>query len=136
MITLGVDRVGYSFRTFDSMIHKKLNVYIKIKSLILLVYNITSTLPSIEKYNLGSQMCRSSLSIISNLSEGLVKSSPKDKLRFIEMAYASLSELDTQIEICFELHYINLEIFKELEEKCIEIAKMLSGLRKRIKSTQ
>jgi four helix bundle protein len=121
-------------RIFTYMIHKKLNVYIKSKTLVLEIYKLTSNLPGQERFNLGSQMRRASISILSNLAEGLVKSSKADKLRFIEIAYASLSELDTQIEISCELQFINKREHLKLERLCEDIAKMLSGSRKRIKS--
>jgi len=61
------------------------------------VYKITSMFPSEEKYGLISQMRRCAVSIPSNIAEGAGRSSDKDYSRFLEMAYGSAYELETQI---------------------------------------
>ena len=81
-------------------------------------------------FGFKDQITRSSLSIASNIAEGLEKESDKEKMRFIEIAKGSGAELITQIYIGIEIGYIEktsgLSWVKELNE----ILKMLSGLKK------
>lgn len=60
--------------------------------------------------------------------------SNREKLHFIEVAYGSLYETMSQIEIALDLNYINQEDFSQIEEEVVNIAKMLSGLRKSIEN--
>ena len=59
--------------------HKKLEVYKKSSELVKLVYQLTETFPKSELYGLTSQIRRSEISIISNLSEGASRKSPADR---------------------------------------------------------
>ncbi len=54
-----------------NLTHKKLDVYIKSKLLINEIYIQTNKFPRAEDFNLTLQMRRASVSVISNLSEGL-----------------------------------------------------------------
>ena len=51
------------------------------------------------EYYLRDQLCRASLSIVLNIAEGAAKQSPKDRKRFYGIAYASLKETQTLIDI-------------------------------------
>lgn len=86
-----------------------------------------------KDYGFKDQITRSSLSIASNIAEGLEKESVKEKVRFIEISKGSAAELTTQIYIGIEIGYIEkdegLRWVKELDE----ILKMLTGLKKNYK---
>ncbi|MFQ5604505.1 MAG: four helix bundle protein, partial [bacterium] len=56
-----------------------------------------------EKYGLRSQICRSAVSIPSNIAEGCSRRSQIDFKRFLEMALGSSFELETQLIIIEEL---------------------------------
>jgi len=62
--------------------HKKLEVYKKSSELVKLIYQITNNFPSSELYGLTSQIRRSAISIVSNLSEGASGKSNADRKRF------------------------------------------------------
>ncbi len=57
-------------------------------------------------YGLKDQITRSSLSIASNIAEGIEKESDREKIRFIEIARGSGAELITQTYIGIEIGYI------------------------------
>ena len=50
------------------------------------IYTITKFYPNEERYNLCSQIQRASISIVSNIAEGLARNSDKEKIRFIEIS--------------------------------------------------
>lgn len=58
-------------------------------------------------FGFKDQITRSSLSIGSNIAEGMEKESNKEKMRFIEIAKGSAAELITQVYIGIEIEYRN-----------------------------
>ena len=74
------------------------------------------------------QLRRAVLSITSNIAEGVNRFSVKDKAHFIEIAYGSLMEVSSQIEIAEELEYISTEDRMSMDLLIEEDARLLSGL--------
>ena len=74
------------------------------------------------------QLRRAVLSITSNIAEGVNRFSVKDKAHFIEIAYGSLMEVSSQIEIAEELEYISTEDRMSMDILIEEDARLLSGL--------
>jgi len=92
------------------------------------VYLLTKKFPKREEYILVDQIHRSAISIPSNIAEGQARQHSKEFRQFLYMALGSLAELDTQLTIAMELNYINEIDLKNINEKIIEIRKMISGL--------
>ena len=55
--------------------------------------------------------------------------SVKEKIRFLEIAYGSLTETLCQLDIALDLGYISEKEFAEEKERINVIGKQLSGLR-------
>ncbi len=70
------------------------------------VYKLSGLLPGTEKDGLKSQVCRSSISIPSNIAEGCSRDSEVYFKRFLEIALVSSFELETQFLIVKELDLI------------------------------
>ena len=83
--------------------YKELKVWQKSMDLTVKVYQLTSMFPDSEKYNLTSQARRSSVSIPSNIAEGAGRHTKADFSRFLDIAYGSSSELDTQLILSHDL---------------------------------
>jgi four helix bundle protein len=83
-----------------------------------------------KDYSFKDQITKSSLSIASNIAEGMEKESDKEKLRFIEIARGSNAELITQIYIGIEIDYIPKEKGLVWIKELNEISRMLIGLKK------
>nr|WP_035586589.1 four helix bundle protein [Hippea jasoniae] len=64
----------------------------------------------LKDFGFKDQITRSSLSIASNIAEGMEKESDKEKIRFIEIAKGSCAELITQIYIGIEINYIEKQL--------------------------
>ena len=109
--------------------YKNLNVYQDAKSLVVDVYKLLKLFPAEEKYALCDQIRRAVISITSNIAEGMNRMSDKDKAHFIGVAYASMMEVDSQLEVSVELGYLTPELYNTLEEKIDCIARQLSALR-------
>lgn len=96
------------------------------------VYKATKSFPSDELYGLTSQLRRCAVSIPSNIAEGYGRNSTGDYKRFLQIAAGSVFELQTQVEIAFNLKYISKEIFDSLFSLAKEVELMLLALAKKI----
>lgn len=111
--------------------YRDLHAYQHAKDFVLFVYSLLKTFPKEENYALCDQLRRACVSIPSNIVEGMSRTSTKEQLHFIEISYGSLCETMCQLEIAYELHFINEEQLHEAETRTTAIAQMLSGLKKR-----
>ena len=113
----------------DDFYYRKLNVYHKAKQLVVDVYNLIKTFPKDEMFSLNNQLQRAVISIPSNIAEGMGRFSIKERIRFIEIAFGSLTETMCQLEIAESLQYMNHEQLSIFDTEIKEIARMLIGLR-------
>jgi len=89
------------------------------------VYRFTCELPRDETFGLCSQMRRAAISVPSNIAEGAARSTSKELHQYLMVANGSLSELDTQIEICRRLGYGDTAALQAASE---QVHKLLSAL--------
>ena len=114
--------------------YRKLNVYQLSKKLVTDIYKLIGTFPNTETYALSDQLRRAAISIPSNIAEGTAKASPKEQFHFLEIAYGSLMEIMCQLEISYDLGYINQVQLRQSEEEIVMIYKMLSSMQSTLKS--
>lgn len=108
---------------------EKLDAWKSSKKLVLMVYKILDIFPSFEKYSLCDLIGRSIISVSSNIAEGSGRTSIKEKIHFVEIAYGSLMEAYCQLILAFELGYITSKNINEIKPTLDITAKLLSGLR-------
>lgn len=108
--------------------YRKLIAYQKAKEIVKRTYKLLKKFPAEERYAMCDQLRRAVLSITSNIAEGVNRFSVKDKAHFIEIAYGSLMEVSSQIEIAEELEYISTEDRMSMDLLIEEDARLLSGL--------
>ena len=123
-------RESLIFISMEVFTYRKLLVYRRSKDFVRQVYCLLKLFPKEEQYALCDQLRRASISIASNIAEGMGRSSIKEQVHFIEIAYGSLNKVMCQLELAADFGYITTEELKNLEVQYEEIAKMLSGLRK------
>lgn len=105
-----------------------LRVYQEAKLLVREVYSLLDRFPKYETYALSDQLRRAVVSVPSNIAEGSGRVSAKEKVRFIEIAYGSLTETLCQLDIAHDLNYITDEEFANEKERINVIGTQLSGL--------
>jgi four helix bundle protein len=110
--------------------HKDLKSWQLAMDLVEEVYKNTAKFPKEEQYGLISQMRRCVVSVPSNIAEGAARNTTKEYIHFLYISLGSLSELETQIEICRRLDYYGSENIIEMIEK---IRRMLLNLVKYLK---
>jgi four helix bundle protein len=96
------------------------------------VYKVMQQFPSSEIYGLISQIRRAAVSIPSNIAEGYGRNSTGDYKRFLQIASGSLFELQTQLEVVFNINYLANNVHKQLFERTAELDRMMYALIKKI----
>jgi four helix bundle protein len=113
--------------------YRKLIAYQKAKDVVKRTYKLLKQFPAEERYAMCDQLRRASVSVTSNIAEGVNRYSVKDKSHFIEMAYGSLMEVSSQFEIAEELGFISSDDRLSMDQLIEEVARLLSGLQKTYK---
>jgi four helix bundle protein len=85
-----------------------------------------------KDFGFKDQITRSSLSIPSNIAEGMEKESKKEQSRFLEIAKGSSAELITQVYIGIEIGYIEKQIGLSWKKEIEEILKMIVRLQQKV----
>lgn len=86
-----------------------------------------------NRFALCNQISRAAISITSNIAEGVSRTSNKEKVHFIEFAYASMMEVDSQLDVSIALGDITKEQYNVIEEMIVAISRQLSALRSKYK---
>ena len=79
-----------------------------------------------------NQLHRASISVASNIAEGFGRYSDREFMRYLSIANGSAYEVRCQIKLAQRINYIDAERTKDIVERCREISRMISGLRKTI----
>ncbi len=108
--------------------YKQLKVWQKSMDLTIEIYSLVRLLPKEETYGLSDQMRRAVVSIPSNIAEGRGRFYDKEFLYFLSISRGSLYEIETQIEVCERLNYIDKAKTDKVRGLIIEISKMLIAL--------
>jgi four helix bundle protein len=107
---------------------QRLEVWRRAKDFALRIYrDVLPLLPSEEKWNLNSQLRRSSLSISANIAEGYGRYYYQDNVRFCYNARGSLEETLSHLVFSYEANYFSEILYKELAAEGDEIDRMLNG---------
>ena len=109
---------------------EQLDVYQVARMYVKNIYLLSDRFPQKEDFALTSQIRRAAVSITSNIAEGTSRFSVKDKSHFIEIAYGSLMETYSQLQVATDLGYISQESIVQIASLVIELRNKLSALRK------
>ena len=122
---------GGGVKTFRDLL-----VWQKAMTLVTETYRTTKTFPKEEWYGLSQQIRRCAVSIPSNIAEGYGRNATNDYIRFLQISIGSLFELQTQLEISFNLEYISKDAFDILFESTREIERMLVSLINKVQNSK
>lgn len=109
---------------------EKLEVWNDARNLVKMIYLHTDNFPEKERFGLSSQMQRAAVSIVSNITEGVSRSSVKEKIRFVELAYGSLMELYCQLYVSVDLDYLTPDMFTLIKAEIDKIANKANALKR------
>lgn len=97
------------------------------------ILSLVKKTPREYRFELGSQILRSTSSIVLNLAEGSGKESEKELNRFIEMALGSLYETLANLDILLRNNLINKDEFEFGKKKITSICNQLGGFKKKLR---
>lgn len=92
------------------------------------LYRATSSFPQHEMYGLTSQIRRAAVSVASNIAEGQGRNTSGEFKQFLGHARGSLLEIETQLLIASNLHYIEKNKADTLLACCGEVFRIVNGL--------
>ncbi len=106
--------------------HTKLRAFELADEIAMLTYKFTAAFPREEQFGSTSQIRRAAVSVPSNIVEGCSRDSTADYIRFLDIAFGSLGELEYQVSLVTRLGFAPGE--SELPNKWIETSKVLGAL--------
>ncbi len=83
-----------------------------------------------ERFGLTSEARKTSRSVVYNIAEGHKRRSTVEYIRFLDIAWGSGAELETQLLLATALGYLDKNSAKELLELYAEIDRMLGSLQR------
>jgi four helix bundle protein len=104
--------------------YEDLEVWQKAHRVVLDVYQATRNFPRDELYALTSQLRRSISSVAANIVEGFRRPTKSDKVRFYQIALASLDESHYHLRLAHDLKYIDTG---QLRSRVDEVGRMLNA---------
>ena len=108
--------------------YKDLIVWQKSMKLATLIFETTKTYPKSELYGLVNQIRRASFSIPSNIAEGFCRGGRAEFRQFLQIAFASGAELETELEISKNTSMLDEQTYSSLMEQLSEIMRMLNRM--------
>jgi len=91
---------------------------------------------SLQDWGFRDQLCRSALSIPSNIAEGFERGSTQEFIRFLYIAKGSSGELRTQLHLALKIGYSSAPDGQNLIDECRVVSGMLQNLISSLKSKQ
>jgi four helix bundle protein len=110
--------------------HRKLDAFLLADQLVVRVYEVTLHVPASERQGLGGQLRRTAVSVAANIVEGCARSSERDVLRFLDIAFGSSRELNYLLSVATRLDWMSPTAGTELEALGSRVAAALAALRK------
>ena len=89
----------------------KLDCWNESRKLAVNVYQLLKKFPIEERYALCDQLRRAVISISSNIAEGNGRISTKEQIHFLEIAFGSIMEVYSQLQLAVDLGYITDDDF-------------------------
>lgn len=107
--------------------YKELKVWEKAHQCTLEVYKLSNSFPDDEKFGIIAQIKRAVASVPTNIAEGCGHTSNKEFKRYLGIALASATEVEYLLQLSYDLSFCEQEQYLQLNNKVIEVKKMLHG---------
>lgn len=99
------------------------------------VYRLVEGFPKTEMFGLASQLRRAVVAVPSNIAEGQGRDSTREFIHHLSIAYGSLMEAETQIQIAVNLTYISQTEADQLIENAAEVGRLMNGLSRSLRQS-
>jgi four helix bundle protein len=109
-----------------------LKVWQRSHALVLQIYALTRVFPAEERFGLIAQLRRAAISVATNIAEGSRRQHPQDFARFLNVAEASLAEVEYLLMLTKDLGYADALAVQPHLVEVDEIQRMLFALRRKV----
>lgn len=92
------------------------------------VYEVSKNDLFARYYGLRNQICRASVSVMSNIAEGFERDGRKEFINFLSIAKGSSGEIRSQLYVALDQKYISQEQFDLVYGKTVQNSRVLAGL--------
>ena len=97
-------------------------------------YEAAKNFPSDERFGLTTQLQRAAVSVPANIAEGYGRDHTKEFLNHLSIAYGSLMEVETHVQIAQRLEYAAESVASEILSRTAELGRMLNGLQRSLRN--
>ncbi len=111
---------------------KDLILWQEAKNLTVLTYELTKNFPRNEEFGLTIQMRKCAVSVMSQIAEGWVRRSKKEKLHFLEISEGSLLEIENQGEVALAVNYWNNSEYERFNGQRAKVTYLLFRYKSKI----
>ncbi|MBS1794052.1 MAG: four helix bundle protein [Acidobacteria bacterium] len=92
------------------------------------VYRVSKNDSFFRDYGLRDQICRASVSVMSNIAEGFERDGNKEFVNFLSIAKGSSGEVRSQLYVALDQDYISENEFNLIYNKAAQNSRLISGL--------
>lgn len=110
----------------------KWELYENAQQLLTAILKLTKKVPKEFRYEIGSQIVRSALSISLNIAERCGKRSDKESNCFLEIALGSAYETLARTDTLRRNRFFTQAEFEEIQEKIESIVKQIGGFKRKL----
>jgi len=108
--------------------YKDLLIWQKSVEFVVAIYHETQNFPKSELFGLTSQIRRAAVAIPSNIAEGYARGHTKEYMQFLNIAYASGAECETQLILSHRIGYLTQQKYEILHNQLDEVNRMIFSL--------
>jgi four helix bundle protein len=112
------------------MRYQDLIVWQRAMKLVEIIYEITTLLPTTERFGLSAQMRSAARSIPANIAEGYGRGRTGDYRRHLSFANGSLFELESDLVLAIRLGLLEQRDTHQAQAMAAEVGRLLTALRR------
>ena len=113
---------------------RQIMVWLKAHELTLEIYKATAKFPREEIYGLTSQIRRASASIPANIAEGFGRGGNAELARFLQIGMGSAYEVEYHALLAKDLLLFDAAVYQTLQDRIVEVKRMLAALLLKVRS--
>ncbi len=107
-------------------------MYDEAQDLLSFVLGIVKQLPKEYRYEIGSQLIRSSFSVVLNIAEGSGKTTDKELNRYFDIAFGSLYETLASADSLKRNAFVCDDEFQNIQKRVRSISNQLGGFKRKL----
>ena len=102
------------------------------RTLVKMVYKVTSEGPFAKDFGLRDQIQRAAVSVMANIAEGFDCESTAEFARFLGIARRSAVEVQSLLYAALDIEYVNQDVFRSHYEQAKKCKALVGGLKQSI----